>query len=62
MADDDNPAGAAARLEQALDRIARLARTPQQAAPQEPEMARIAARLDAVIAELRAALAQTPSA
>jgi hypothetical protein len=56
----------AARLEAALERIARArlgapaatAHAPPaaQAGPPAPELARIAARLDAVIAELRAAL------
>ena len=65
MADIDDPAEAALRLAQALDRIARLARTPQPApVAAEPavDTAQIAARLDSLIAELRAALSQTPPA
>jgi hypothetical protein len=50
----DDPAEAAARLEQALERIAVAARA---AAPQAVDIAHVAARLDALIAELRAALA-----
>ncbi|MDA8253304.1 MAG: hypothetical protein M0Z28_29615 [Rhodospirillales bacterium] len=61
MAEHEDPAEAAARLEQALERIARLAHPPQPAVP-EPETARIAARLDGLIAELRAALADTAGA
>jgi hypothetical protein len=56
LAQEDDPAEAALRLEQALERIARAARAappPQQAAV---DTARLAARLDALIAELRAAL------
>lgn len=55
MAEHDEPAEAAARLEQALERIARLARAPQPPA-QSVDTAQIAARLDTLIAELRAAL------
>jgi hypothetical protein len=62
----EDPADAAARLQLALDRIARLASRP--AAPPggvPPAMApaqtaAIAARLDMLIAQLRAALANSP--
>ena len=64
LADSDDPADAAARLEEALDRIAALAEqvvsqrglTP--AAAVDP--AAVAERLDMVIAKLRAALAGRP--
>ncbi len=56
LAEHQNPAEAAARLEQALDRIARAARGP--AAP-APDTAEVAARLDRLIEELRAALGTT---
>ncbi|MBV9736170.1 MAG: hypothetical protein JO209_09700 [Acidisphaera sp.] len=67
MAESDDPAVAAQRLAMALDRIADLAgREPPAADTQEPaeldamrqRVAEIAARLDGVIAELRAALAR----
>lgn len=54
--EQDDQAEAALRLEQALERIARLARPASPDAP-PPEAAMIAARLDALIAELQAALA-----
>jgi hypothetical protein len=57
VAEEEDPAEAALRLEQALERIARLARP----APSEvPQAAEVAARLDALIADLRAALAAAP--
>ncbi len=55
MAEQDDPAEAAARLEHALERIARLAQPSPAQAPQ-PDTAGIAARLDALIAQLRAGL------
>lgn len=55
VAEHDDPAEAAARLEQALERIARNARAPQPPASQA-NTAEIAARLDGLIAELREAL------
>ncbi len=57
LADHDDPADAAARLERALERIAGLAK-PAAAVPAEPHRstAEIAARLDALIAQVRAAL------
>ena len=55
MAESDDPAEAAARLERALERIAGLARAPQP--PAVPPTAEIATRLDGLIAALRAALA-----
>lgn len=55
MAENEDPAVAALRLEEALERIARHAARPLPAAP-DAETARIAARLDALIAQLRAAL------
>ena len=63
MADDDDPVEAARRLEQALERIARAAQ-PSGIAP-TGEMAptvEVAARLDALIAQLRAALANPTGA
>ncbi|MBN9509015.1 MAG: hypothetical protein J0I21_07835 [Alphaproteobacteria bacterium] len=57
MAEEDDPAAAASRLEQALERIARFARP---GAPEAPGTAAVAARLDALIANLRAALAGAP--
>jgi len=62
VAEQDNPAGATARLEQALERIARLAREPHHAAEPGPDMGQITARLDGLITELRAALAQSSGA
>lgn len=61
MADPDDPAEVAARLEQALERIARLAQAPQPAAA-GIDTGQIATRLDALIAELRAALIGAASA
>ena len=55
MADEQDPTDAAVRLEAALERIAQLARRPP-ATPPGVETVRIAARLDALIAQLRAAL------
>jgi len=55
LADEEDPTDAAARLEAALERIAQVARRPQ-IAPQGIDTTRIAARLDALIAQLRAAL------
>jgi len=54
----DDPAAAAVRLEAALERIAHLARPPP-AAPRVPDglASEVAARLDAMIARLQAALA-----
>lgn len=70
MADTDDPADAAARLEKALERIAALAgqaapaEAPVQSGPVEPEaavdMAAVAERLDALIARLRAVLVARP--
>lgn len=67
MAEQDDPASAALRLEQALDRIARFVHAPQPAAEgvaaeAGPDMAQIAARIDRLIAELRAALGQSADA
>ncbi len=65
LADTDDPADAAARLEEALDRIAALAeqvaaqRGPNPAVAADP--AAVAERLDMVIAKLRAALAGRPA-
>jgi hypothetical protein len=61
----EDPADATARLQVALDRIARLATRPA-AFPGVPpamapaQMATVAARLDVLIAQLRAALANSP--
>ena len=57
MAEQDDPAEAAARLEHALERIARLAHAPP-APPSvaQPNTAAVAARLDALITQLRAGL------
>ncbi len=60
MADSEDPADAALRLEEALERIAELARRPQ-SAPQGVDTARIVVRLDALIAHLRAALGGSAS-
>ncbi len=67
MADPDDPAEAAARLEQALERIASLANraapvasVPLTATPPNGSIVdtgAVAARLDALIAQLREALA-----
>ena len=59
MSEHEDPAEAAARLAQALERIARVARAPEPTTP-PAATAEIAARLDALIAELRAALGDTP--
>ena len=53
MAEHDDPAAAAARLERALERIARAVHTP----PPQVDTAELAARLDRLIADMRAALA-----
>jgi hypothetical protein len=65
VAQEDDPAEAAARLEQALERIAHLAASRAQAGghpaaghPAEPDTAEIAGRLDALIGQLRSALHQ----
>jgi hypothetical protein len=55
LAENEDPADAASRLEEALERIARHAQRPH-AVPPGADTARIAARLDALIAQLRAAL------
>jgi hypothetical protein len=57
LAEEDDPAVAALRLEQALERIARLSHP---GASESPQTAAVAARLDALIANLRAALAGAP--
>lgn len=53
-------ADAAARLEAALERIARLAEAPPEraAAPEGPSRAALMSRLDQIIAQLRGALDQ----
>jgi hypothetical protein len=60
MAEDEQAAGAEGRLEQALDRIARAGgerlRDAQEA---QQKVDTVAERLDALIAELRAALRQS---
>lgn len=56
MSDIDDPAEAAIRLETALERIAALAQHPAAESPPQPDAARLAARLDALIANIRAAL------
>ena len=56
MAENEDPAEAASRLENALDRIAKLMHRPPPPAPPGSDTARIAARLDALIAQIRAAL------
>jgi hypothetical protein len=67
MSDSDDTAEAATRLENALERIAMLAQRRQelqtasgesheQAAAAAPELATVAARLDALIAQIRGAL------
>ena len=55
MAEHQDPAEAAVRLEQALERIARAAHAPEAA-----DTVEIAARLDRLIGELRGALGTTP--
>ncbi len=68
---DDDPDAAAARLEEALERIARSAVPPRSALPaggaavnenraDEPPVGEIAARLDSLIGRLRGALATRP--
>jgi hypothetical protein len=58
LSDNDDPADPASRLEDALERIAALAaRRPMLAAG--VDAADVAARLDAVIAQLRAALGES---
>ncbi len=56
LAPNDDPDNAAARLEDALERIAQLARRPEPLAA-AAENVEVAARLDRLIAQLRAALA-----
>jgi hypothetical protein len=59
----EDPADAASRLQAALDRIARLARpaaVQAEAPAQAAQTAAVAARLDALIEQLRAALANSP--
>ena len=56
MADIDDPAEAAIRLEAALERIAALAARPHVPSGNTAEAARVAARLDSLITQLRAAL------
>ena len=57
----ENADAAAERLETALERIASLAgRKPSQTGADAPPVAEIAARLDAMIERLRAALGRTP--
>jgi hypothetical protein len=55
LAENEDPADAALRLEEALERIAKFTHRPPPA-PTGVDAARIAARLDALIAQLRAAL------
>jgi hypothetical protein len=62
LADTDDPAEAAARLEDALERIAALSGRVAAAGRPDPagaevDSAAVAERLDALIAKLRAALA-----
>ena len=72
MADTDDPAFAAARLEAALERIAALAEqvasgraegaVPGEPGPEEAfDVSAVADRLDSLIAKLRAALAGRPT-
>jgi hypothetical protein len=60
LAENEDPADAASRLEEALERIAqhshKLNAHRPLPVPHEADTARIAARLDALIAQLRAAL------
>ena len=66
MADSHNPADAAARLEEALERIAALvgrtvpSRHPEPAEGTAVNAAAVADRLDALIATLREALGRRP--
>jgi hypothetical protein len=55
LAENEDPADAAARLEAALERIARYAQQPPPAGS-GADTVRIATRLDALIAHIRAAL------
>jgi hypothetical protein len=55
LAENEDPVDAASRLEEALERIAQHAHRPP-SAPLGTDTARIAARLDTLIAQLRAAL------
>ena len=62
MSDDNEAEAAAVRLEQALERIAALAGRPVQAVANQADhasldVAVLSGRLDALIAELRGALA-----
>jgi hypothetical protein len=63
----DDPADAAARLEEALERIAALAdevlsaREPVPPQDETVDAAAVAQRLDALIATVRAALARRPA-
>jgi hypothetical protein len=61
VSDSDDPESAAERLEAALERIAEAASAEARAADQFPryDAEEIAARLDAVINRLRAALGRT---
>jgi hypothetical protein len=59
LAENEDPAEAASRLEVALDRIAQLTNRPLPAPP-GLDTGRIAARLDALIAQIRAALGTGP--
>ena len=66
MAETEDPAVAAARLEEALERIAALAdqvaaRTHEPPGEEPVDAAVVAERLDALIATLRAALAGRPA-
>lgn len=65
MIEDDDVVAAVARLEAALARIAAVAERARPAEAPEagsgPEAAEIAARLDEIIAEVRAALATAPA-
>ena len=67
MADTDDPAVAAARLEEALERIAALSERVAAASGPGPlaqpgvDGAAVAERLDALIAKLRAALTGHPA-
>ena len=70
MTDTDDPADAAARLEEALERIAALADQvafararelpPQTAQGEAVDAADVAERVDALIAKLRTALSARP--
>jgi hypothetical protein len=55
LAENEDPADAALRLEEALERIAQFTHRPVPASP-DVDAGRIANRLDALIAQLRAAL------